>query len=167
MLQPSALRRAVLVYGGRELARGRRMPKQHERPSGRGLQYLKGLQGPLPRDAGGPPARRNLVRLRFSHRCHTDFWRYGEMCLSSYRQPGRNSLRNSPYEKIHHHCLDRRLIFFGGICGPGCHLQWLEAVYVLFCSGTRIRFILRGCRLFEREAEEEGRFVVFLSLWRC
>ena len=62
MLQPSALRRAVLVYGGRELARGRRMPKQHERPSGRGLQYLKGLQGPLPRDSGGPPARRNLVR---------------------------------------------------------------------------------------------------------
>ena len=39
------------------------MPKQHERPSGRGLQYLKGLQGPLPRDSGGPPARRNLVLL--------------------------------------------------------------------------------------------------------
>lgn len=36
---PAQMRRAVLVCGGRELARGRRIPKQHERPPGRGLLH--------------------------------------------------------------------------------------------------------------------------------
>ena len=49
-----------MVCGGRELARGRRIPKRPERPSGRGL--LQGRKDPRgrPRDAASA-AQRNLV----------------------------------------------------------------------------------------------------------
>ena len=59
---PARQRRAVLVCGGRELALGRRIPKQDGRPSGRWAATSCQVPPGGHRDSGGPPARRNLAR---------------------------------------------------------------------------------------------------------
>ena len=83
---PARKRRAVLVCGGRELARGRRIPKRPERPSGRwAVAWLPGPPGRAPRcrkcSAAESRSLRTTMVYRYlwaifcailSHRCRTD-----------------------------------------------------------------------------------------------
>ena len=79
---PALKRWAVLVCGGRELARGRRIPKRPERPSGRGL--LHGCPDPRGRQEMPQAQRRGISSILTSSSRQTAAHRHP---LWTYRTP--------------------------------------------------------------------------------